>query len=258
MSNYVPLVEVTMNRLRIAAILGPLLLCGSAGHAQEPERIETPGQYRVTMLRAAPGEWVAMKALIEGQGEAGSTDARGRVVPYRMRHSQGAHWDFMLIQPIESLESYFSADVQALESDFRHAIAAHADFEEDWFVEGPAHETLRAAYPAAGAFLIEMFRARAGMKQALKDSRVQENRFLARVNIPTNFIFTGEIGADWDVMTIGFYRDWAHWGTAGGEHSAEEMDRAAREVGYEDAGALSPKLRELLTGHSDTLASAMN
>jgi hypothetical protein len=57
-------------------------------------------------------------------------------------------------------------------------------------------------------------------------------------------------------MTIGFYRDWAHWGTAGGENSAEAMDRAAREAGYEGAGALSPTLRELLTGHSDTLASA--
>lgn len=65
-------------------------------------------------------------------------------------------------------------------------------------------------------------------------------------------------GPTGDVMTIGFYRDWAHWGTAGGDNSAEAMDRAAREAGYEGAGALSPTLRELLTGHSDTLASAMN
>ncbi|HUG00435.1 MAG TPA: hypothetical protein VML95_01090 [Longimicrobiales bacterium] len=49
---------------------------------------------------------MAMKALIEGQGEAGSTDAQGRVVPYRMRHSQGAQWDFMLVQPIDGLEPH--------------------------------------------------------------------------------------------------------------------------------------------------------
>lgn len=241
-----------------AALLSMLLFGVPVGHAQDAAPNEARGQYRVTMLRAAPGQWVAMKALIEGQGEAGSADARGRVATYRMRHSQGAQWDFMLIQPIEELERYFSSEVQAREASFRAAVAELADFEEDWFVEGPPHEVLKSAYPAAGAFLIEMFRARAGMKQALEDSREKENRLLARIDVPENFIFTGDVGADWDVMTIGLYRDWAHWGTAGSEHSSEYVDRAAREVGYEGVGALSPTLRELLTEHNDTLATAMD
>jgi len=247
-----------MRLIPFFALVGALLLPGTSGYAQSSVDAEARGQYRVTMLRAAPGKWVRMKALIEGQGEAGTANEDGRIATYRMRHSQGAPWDFMLIQPIEGLHHYFGAEVQAREADFRKAIAELADFEEDWFVEGPAHATLREAYPEAGAFLIEMFRARAGKKQALFDSRVKENRFLAKIDTPTNFVFTGHIGADWDVMTIGFYRDFAHWGTAGSEHSAEAQEQAAREVGYGGVGELAPALRELLTQHNDTLASAMD
>jgi len=242
----------------LPVLFSALLVVSPFAHAQPSSESAARDLYRITTLRAAPGQWVAMRALIEGQGEAGAADAEGRVATYRMRHSQGAPWDFMLIQPIEKLERYFSDEVQAREAAFRDAIAEHADFEEDWFVEGPAHEVLKAAYPAAGAFLVEMFRARAGMKSALKNSREMENRFLARIDTPENFIFTGEIGADWDVMTIGFYRDFAHWGTAGNEYSSEEMDRIARELGYDGVGALAPTLRELLTEHNDTLATAMD
>ncbi|GAB4124757.1 MAG: hypothetical protein Tsb0027_23360 [Wenzhouxiangellaceae bacterium] len=247
-----------MRLIPFFALVGALLLPGTSGYAQSAADAEPRGEYRVTMLRAAPGKWVAMKALIEGQGEAGVADQNGRIASYRMRHAQGAQWDFMLIQPIEGLHPYFSAEVQALEADFRHAIAELADFEEDWVVEGPAHATLKQAYPAAGAFLIEMFRARAGMQQALFDSRVKENRFLAKIDTPTNFVFSGYIGADWDVMTIGFYRDFAHWGTAGNEHAAAAQEQAARDVGFSGVAELAPGLRELLTQHQDTLASAMD
>ena len=247
-----------MRLIPFFALVGALLLPGTSGYAQSAADAEPRGEYRVTMLRAAPGKWVAMKALIEGQGEAGVADQNGRIASYRMRHAQGAQWDFMLIQPIEGLHPYFSAEVQALEADFRHAIAELADYKEDWFVEGPAHATLKQAYPAAGAFLIEMFRARAGMHQALFDSRVKENRFLAKIDTPTNFVFSGHIGADWDVMTIGFYRDFAHWGTAGKEHAAAAQEQAARDVGYSGVAELAPGLRELLTQHQDTLASAMD
>lgn len=250
--------DETLKLLLVPALLGTLLLCAPVANAQPTDAAAARGQYRITMLRAAPGKWIELKSLIETQGEAGTADAQGRVATYRMRHSQGAQWDFMLIQPIEGLRSYFTAEMQAREGAFRDSVAALADFEEDWFVEGPPHETLKEGYPSAGAFLIEMFRARAGMKRALKESREQENRYLASVDIPTNFIFTGLIGADWDVMTIGFYRDWEHWGTAGNEYTAEEKETAARDVGYDGVGSLAPSLRELLTGHNDTLASAMN
>jgi len=247
-----------MRQIFFSALVGILSLSSPFGHAQPAEDAEARGEYRMTTVRAAPGKWVAMKALIEGQGEAGAADGTDRISTYRMRHSQGAPGDLMLIQPIAGMQDYFSPGIQAREAEFRSAIAELADFEEDWFVVGPAHATLKNAYPKAGAFLIEMFRARAGMKQALADSRVKENGFLARIDRPTNFIFTGHIGADWDVMTIGFYRDFAHWGAAGNEHSIEAQEQAAREVGYGGVGELAPCLRELLAGHNDTLASAMD
>lgn len=247
-----------MRTLTLVSLLSILLAISPLTTAQLSSGAETRDQYRVTMLRAAPGKWVAMRALIENQGEAGTADESGRMASFRMRHSQGAHWDFMLIQPIEGLEHYFSDEIQAREVGFRDSIAKLADFEEDWFVQGPAHKTFKAAYPAAGAFLIEMYRARAGMKQALLQSRAKENRFLAKIDKPTNFIFTGIIGADWDVMTIGFYRNFAHWGSAGKNHSSEALEQAAREVGYRSVNQLAPGLRELIIQHQDTLASALD
>jgi len=95
------------------------------------------------------------------------------------------------------------------------------------------------------------------MKQALFDSRVMENRFLAKIDTPTNFVFSGHIGADWNVLATGFYRDFGHWGTAGNEYSAAAQEQAAREVGYETVGDLAPGLRELQTQHQDMLATAM-
>ena len=213
--------------------------------------------YRVTTLRAAPGKWVELKALIEGQGQAGSKTDDGRLVPYRIRHSQGAQWDFMLIQPMTSLGSYFGEVTAQLEMPFRSSVSALADFEEDWVVTGPSHDDMKKVYPDAGMFLVEMFRARAGMKDDLVDSRVRENRVLTAINIPANFVFTGQFGADWDVMTIGLYESITAYATSGGGVSAEERDKAARDNGFDGIGRLAPDLRELLTEHSDTIASAM-
>ena len=242
----------------IITAFGLMLFWLPTAAAQPADDSDASGQYRVTMLHAAPSKWVAMKALIEGQGEAGAADKNGRVASYRMRHSQGAPWDFMLIQPIASMSQYLSDEIQARQAKFRSAIGELADFEEDWFVTGPAHATLQQAYPAAGAFLIEMFRAHAGMKQALKDSRSKENRILAKIDTPTNFIFSGSIGADWDVMIIGFYRDFAHWGSAGNEHSAPAQEQTTHEVSYNSVSELAPGLRDLLTNHNDTLATTMD
>lgn len=231
---------------------------GEASEEQAQVVVEETGLYRITTLRAAPGLWVDLKALIEGQGEAGSVSAGDRLIPYRIRHSQGAQWDFMLIQPVTGWGDYFGSETQQLEAEFRSQVAELADFAEDWFVSGPSHDTIRAAYPDAGMFLVEMFRARAGMKDELHDSRVRENAVLAAIEIPPNFVFTGEFGADWDVMTIGFYESFAHYGTAGTGVSEEQREAAARANGYDGMGDLAPQLRTFLTQHNDTLASAMN
>lgn len=237
-------------------IIRMLILCLLATSTL-PSAAADDDLYRVTMLRAAPGKWVALKALLEGQGEAGATAENGRAIPYRMRHSQGAQWDFMLIQPIVGLADYFDTETQAVEAPFRSAVSELADFDEDWFVTGPPNDVLKTAYPDAGMFLIEMYRARAGRQDDLIDSRVRENRVLEAIEIPGNFVFRGLFGADWDVMTIGFYESFAAYGAAGNGVSTEIRERAARANGFAGMGDLAPSLRTLLVEHGDTLASAM-
>lgn len=243
-----------MGKAGISAFLVAALIVSGPSVGEEASE---EGLYRITMLRAAPGNWVKLKAVIEGQGEAGATDADGRLIPYRIRHSQGAHWDFMLIQPIADLGLYFGDATAALETPFRSKVSALADFAEDWVVSGPSHYVLKAAYPGAGMFLVEMFRARAGMKGALLDSRHRENAVLVEIDTSANFVFVGRFGADWDVMTIGFYESLSAYAAAGSGISPEEEDRAARAHGFDGIGDLAPSLRSLLTEHSDTLATAM-
>lgn len=215
------------------------------------------GLYRITMLRAAPGQWYELKAIIEGQGEAGGESESGRMIPFRIRHSQGDQWDFMLIQPIASWERYFSEDRQVLEEPVRAAIEEHADYELDWFVSGPSHAEARELFANARIYHLEMFRARAGMRGKLEDSRIRENAIFEDVGAKPNTIWVGQFGSDYDVMTIGFHASWAAYAEHNGTGSDEEWEALSRKHGYAGAGDLSPQLRSFLTAHNDTFAVPM-
>lgn len=211
------------------------------------------GLYRITTIRAAPGQWVDLKALIEGQGVPGAVAENGRAIPYRIRHSQGDHWDFMLIQPMDNLQSYFADESLSAETPFRADVTALADFSEDWIVTGPSHAALAESFSGAGLYHVEMFRARAGMRDTLIDQRERENDFLAGINQVTNAVFVGRFGADWDAMTIGFHDSLSSY-AAGGGASDEDADAVARANGFDGTGSIAPYLRSLLVGHNDTLA----
>ena len=231
-----------------ALILTPV----SAAYAEDES-----GLYRITTLRATPGEWYELKAVIEGQGEAGTENAQSRLIPYRIRHSQGDKWDFMLIQPVKSWDRYFSDERQALESPFRNTIAKHADYEADWFVSGPSHEEAAKLFAEAGLYHLEIFRARAGMKDALADSRVRENAIFAEIGTLQNTIWRGLFGSDDDVMTIGFHKSWASYAEHNAAGTDEEWEEYSRKHGYDGPGDLSPQLRSFLTGHHDSFAVPM-
>ena len=74
-----------MLRLSIAA--GILAVANPA--AAQPQSHEPTDPYRITMIRAAPGEWKAMKSIIESLGEQGAMGDDLCAVPFRIRHSQG-------------------------------------------------------------------------------------------------------------------------------------------------------------------------
>lgn len=232
----------------LALIFSPV----AAAQAQDDS-----GLYRVTMLRAAPGGWYDLKAVIEGQGEAGAPDTEGRLVPYRIRHSQGDQWDFMLIQPVSSWEHYFTQANLLLETGFRNAVETHADYALDWFVSGPRHADAKALFAGAGLYHLEIYQARAGKKDALAGSRVRENAIFADLGVLQNTIWLGQFGADHDVMTIGFHKSWASYAAHNATGSDEEWEELSRRHGYDGAGDLAPQLRSFLTGHADTFAVPM-
>lgn len=229
----------------IALFLAPLAPAQAEGGS---------GLYRITMLRAAPGQWYELKAAIEAQGEAGAISEDGRRIPWRMRHSQGDQWDFMLVQPVSGWSEYFAPPSQLIEKPVRKAMEQHADYMLDWFVSGPTHDDARALFTGAGLYHLEIYQARAGMADALTDSRVRENAIFADLGALQNTIWLRQFGADQDVMTIGFHKDWASYAAHNNAGSDEQWDTLSRRHGYAGAGDLSPQLRSFLTGHHDSFA----
>lgn len=240
-----------MLRIMIAASL----LAAAAPAAAQPTSHEPTDPYRITMIRAAPGEWKEMRAIIESLGEQGAMGEDLCTIPYRIRHSQGDQWDFMLLQPYDTLENYFAQGCDKQE--WRAAIAAHADFESDWFADGPSHELMKTRAAETGLFHLEMFKARAGMKDELLDSRIRENAIFADIGARENFIWAGNLGSDYDVMTIGMHDSWATYAEHNSAGSDEEWETLSRKHGYDGPGDLAPQLRGFLTSHNDGFAVPM-
>lgn len=213
--------------------------------------------YRVTTLRAMPGAWEELKTLIEAQGEAGVHGDDRRFAPFRLRHSQGDHWDFMLIQAFDDFRIPLP-DTPEMKVDlaFKAQIAALVDYSEEWFVSGPHLNKLIQAFDGAGLYHIEMFRAKAGAHDALLKQRQAENAYLRATGQTENEIFVSIAGADWDVMTIGFHDNLKSF-AADAPVSDTQKDKAARDAGFDGVGDLAPFLRNLLVGHNDTLAVPM-
>lgn len=213
--------------------------------------------YRITFVRAAPGAWKDLKALIEAQGPAGQMAEDGRMIPYRLRHSQGEQWDFMLIQPLVSLHAHFSPERQALEAPFRSAMAEHANLVEDWFATGPTPTVLAQQFENAGLYHLEIFSAGAGLQDELVDQRIRENGALGTMGVTENTVWRGLFGSDRDAMTIGFHESWGTYGQEQMHGSREDWDAAARQFGFDGSGDFAPQLRTFLTDHADTFAVPM-
>ena len=192
--------------------------------------------FRVTTLRAAPGE---LAALIE-RVKVYRTEQRGRVII--MRHSQGDHWDLMLLEPVGS-EILTQPDFTSL-----------VHFQHSFFAEsGASFKGLQHQAAGAGLFHIEMFQALAGKHAELVDQRARENIYLADTGQMVNVVFTTLAGSDVDVFTLGFHKDLSAF-AAGPSVTDEEAEAAASEAGFASREDIGLYLRSLLTGHQDTLA----
>lgn len=214
--------------------------------------------YRVTTLRAAPGRLLDVIALYQREADAGRWQARGEAVPMVMRHSQGDHWDLLVLQPVGSFAGYFSAEALARrEAGGAGALRAALDeaviFEEDLFASGPPRAQVEAAYRDNGFFHIEMFKALHDKHAELLHQRRIENDYLVAVGIPANLIWVGELGSDVDVFTIGFYPSIVEY-AAPITVSGEAAEAAAKAAGFRGRSFIGTYLRELLASHHDTLA----
>ena len=215
---------------------------------------QTPYLYKARLVQAAPGQLLEVIDSLKVM-QAGYKDG-GDEPPLWMRHSQGDHWDLLLLFPVKSYSEYYSSERMAKRGVQQSAwakINAAIAWQEDVFVFGPPLEELKTAFSASSYFHVEMFQALAGKQAELFKERMMENVYLNTLKRPQNFIFVRDQGAAWDLFTIGAYRDLRHFAESAGIPEADQ-EAAAKTAGFASANRIGPYLRTLISSHHDTLA----
>ncbi|WP_420575889.1 hypothetical protein [Ekhidna sp.] len=213
--------------------------------------------YKVTLLRANPGDLLNLIELIDQDISNFETYLENK--PYLLRHSQGDHWDLMLIYPIDDLASYFSSlqtdermESETIEKPYGDDFFNLVSFQEEAIVKGPPVNVFISALEKYRLFHIEIFTSLAGKQNELLEQRLAENQFYAGIEHRPNFIFTRVFGPSWDNFTIGFYEDMHDF--AGPDVPFEKENQAAKEAGFEGVNYIGSYLRSLIAEHHDTLA----
>lgn len=213
--------------------------------------------YKVSLLRAKPGSLLELIDVIKEDIDNYESSLSDK--PYLLRHSQGDHWDLMVIHPIENLSAYFSQseidkrrNSKTIEQPYGDTFFDLVSHQEEAIVVGPDKQSFSEAFESFNLFHIEIFTALAGKQEELLKQREMENVFYSKFDHRPNFIFTRVFGPSWDIFTIGWYEDMHDF--AGPEVSFEIEDQAAKDAGFEGVNYIGSYLRSLLLEHHDTLA----
>ena len=213
--------------------------------------------YKVSLLRAKPGSLLELIELVKS--DIANFESFQTSRPYLLRHSQGDHWDLMLIYPIQELDLYFSREMvtkrsqsKTLEKNYGEDFFDLVSFQEEAIVNGPSLKEFAGAFENFNLFHIEIFTAIAGKQEELLKQRRDENVFYAGIDHRPNFIFTRVFGPSWDIFTIGWYKDLHDF--AGPEVSFETEDQSAKDAGFKGVNYIGSYLRSLISEHHDTLA----
>jgi hypothetical protein len=217
--------------------------------------------YRFVIIQAAPGRLLDLIDLYKKRAPV--VVAGGDELPFMVRHSQGDHWDLLVIYPSGSFTEYYSREriakreaaasasgvpSAAFARQFYSMVAWH----EDLYVQGPPLPVFRAHLKDAGLAHFEMMQALPGKREALIEERKMENAYNQARGRPGTIIFTHDQGAAWDVITLAAYRSWRHY--AESETVPPELsEQAARKAGFASADAIGPYMRTLISTHRDTL-----
>ncbi|HEV2990852.1 MAG TPA: hypothetical protein VG759_20605 [Candidatus Angelobacter sp.] len=237
----------------IAALVLVCFLCAVPAWAAENAYL-----YKVTLVQAAPGKLLELIELYKAKGAA--CQSAGDEAPLWMRHSQGDHWDLLILFPMGSYSDFYQGPRlqkrSQIEQTFRDRMKENIAWQEDLFVFGPPLADLRKGFAEGGFFHVEMFESLPGKFADLYKEREMENAYSKALRQPQNFIFVRDQGAAWDIFTIGVYRDLKHYGE-GTPLSPAEQEAAAKAAGFESPGQIGPYLRRFIRTHHDTLAVAV-
>ncbi len=214
--------------------------------------------YKVTLVQAAPGKLLELIDLYKARATA--LEKAGDESPLWMRHSQGDHWDLMILWPMASYTDYYQPEragkrkqaEQAQAEKFKEDIA----WQEDMFAYGPPLADLRKAFANGAFFHVEMFVALPGKFADLYKDREMENAYAKAIKEPENFIFVRDQGAAWDIFTIGVFRDLKHYAESA-DVPAKDQEAAAKAAGFDAPSQIGPYLRRFIREHHDTLAVAV-
>jgi len=209
-------------------------------------------------MRAAPGELLPLIELLKEDIE--NHKSYGISKPTLMRHSQGDHWDLLMIYPVGSISNYFQESAQQLRANSSSLNNSYGDqfnrkiaWQEESIVKGPEIAMFQDRMNTYDYFHIEIFTSLAGKQGELLQQRTMEGTYLSELGRRPNFIFTRVMGASWDLFTIGCYSDIKDYASAS-DIPFEVEDTAAKKAGFEGANFIGSYLRELIAEHHDTLA----
>jgi len=214
--------------------------------------------YKVTLVQAAPGKLPELIDLYKQR--AAELKEAGDEAPLWMRHSQGDHWDLMILYPLGNYAEYYKAERAKKRAETEQATAARLKediaWQEDLFVYGPPLADLRKAFAEGAFFHVEMFVSLPGKFADLYKEREMENAYAKALKQPENFIFVRDQGAAWDLFTIGVFRDLKHYAESA-DVSPKDQDAAAKGAGFDAPSQIGPYLRRFIREHHDTLAVAV-
>ncbi len=217
--------------------------------------------YKTVLMRAAPGKLLELIDLLKD--DMAKHADYGLEKPHLMRHSQGDHWDLMMIIPVNSIVNYYQNENAAkrkasffLDKSYGDSFYDLLAFHEDFFVTGPSYKVFSQAFEKFDYYHVEMFIALPGKQKELLKQREMENTYLKEINRDPNLIFTRLAGSEWDIFTVGCYRDIKHFAESA-DTPAEVDEKAALKAGFKGANFIGSYLRELMAEHHDTLAGAV-
>jgi hypothetical protein len=235
-----------------------IILMLIAGLRVEAMAEPNPYLYKVTLVQAAPGKLLELIDLYKMRAAAAKDS--GDETPLWMRHSQGDHWDLMILFPMGSYSDYYRPERASKRAQLSASLADRFKddiaWQEDLFAYGPSLADLRKAFAAGDFFHVEMFVASPGKFSDLYKEREMENAYARSLKEPENFIFVRDQGAAWDIFTIGVFRDLKHFAEGSGI-PPQEQEAAAKAAGFESPSQIGPYLRRFIREHHDTLAVAV-